>query len=73
MALPKCGTILTNVVCVAVVIPLTLIIESNLSSASRCSTEMVRLAEFAGDTLKTGLMTIIIRWLVNGSESWPMC
>lgn len=34
-------------------IPLTLIIESSLSSASRCSTDGVRLAEFDGDTLKS--------------------
>lgn len=44
--------ILTKVVCVAVVIPLTLMIESNFSSASRCSIDKVRLAEFAGDTLE---------------------
>lgn len=43
---------LTNVVCVAVVIPLALMMESNLSSASRCSIEVVRFAELAGDTLK---------------------
>lgn len=43
----------TKVVCVAVVIPFTLMMESSLSSASRCSTVVIRLAELAGDTLKT--------------------
>lgn len=33
-------------------IPLTLIMESSFSSASRCSIDKVRLAEFDGDTLK---------------------
>jgi hypothetical protein len=39
------------VVCVAVVIPLTLIMESNFSSAVLWSKDVVRFAEFDGDTL----------------------
>lgn len=47
----------TNVVCVAVVMPLMLIIESSFSSASLLP---VRFAEFAGDTLKQENNTYLV-------------